>query len=757
MASGKIQKAFLPIFLAVLTIGSVLAFMIQPSPSESQVVSSTSSVVSEEVSVSDVIAEYIVKGDFDEAEHQLDILKGHETDKLSQLRGLVADYKKIDSRRQSGRREIFDKKLNQLTRWETHDFNSLSDIFDTNDPNNEKNDGSLEDVNNLRVALSVIAGAGEFADANDKKKLLADNFVKDVISRSIVKAGEFESKGKWLDAYINSYSWLKVIDKDNKGYSQYCDKLLAKANIVASFQDSPCETSRERYTGIKKKMVIRAMDTLDALYVSPVNYLEMAKKGIERSDLLGDVMRLSYSEIVKSKSDLDSDQNDDGYFPRPEADKLAQWSRKLRGLLQKIKQPAVVLNKDKFIDLFEQVLQINKDTVCLPEKVLIAQFTEAAFSALDPYTTMVWPKQVSDFDKLMTNEFTGVGIEISWRDGFLTAASLLPDTPAYKSGLDAGDRILKVDGVSTKDMTLTCAVKHITGPAGTKVTLTVQRVGEEKTRDITITRAKIVVRTIRGWRRTEGGKWDYIVDDKNRIGYIRLTSFSGETADDLEKALDQLESDGMKGLILDLRFNPGGLLTSAIDIVDKFVTEGLIVSTRPRGMQLGNYAVARKWGTHKRYPLVILINSSSASASEIVSGALGDDRHDRAILVGERTHGKGSVQQITTYPGGGSQLKYTMAYYHLPGGQRVESRQAMEKLGSEEWGVAADVECKLLSDEVTEIFKIRRDNDVLAQAGNGNGNDKKKHSIDEVLEADYQLATGLLVVKAELLKDDAGL
>jgi carboxyl-terminal processing protease len=214
----------------------------------------------------------------------------------------------------------------------------------------------------------------------------------------------------------------------------------------------------------------------------------------------------------------------------------------------------------------------------------------------------------------------------------------------------------------------------------------------------------------------------------------------------------------LEGLILDLRFNTGGLLDSAVAVTDKFLDDGLIVKTQP-GPGFGkwpSYSPAHKSKTHPNYPLVVLINSGSASASEIVAGALADKTHNRAILVGTRTHGKGSVQGITHYPGGGAQLKYTMAYYHLPSGQRVESQEAMKKLGRTDWGVGPNVEVDLRSDELKEMIDVERDNDVLVQAGrNPPAADRpelKKHTIEETLTSDPQLAVGLLIVKTELIK-----
>jgi carboxyl-terminal processing protease len=368
---------------------------------------------------------------------------------------------------------------------------------------------------------------------------------------------------------------------------------------------------------------------------------------------------------------------------------------------------------------------------------------------------MVWPTQVPDLEKSLTNEFSGIGVEITKRRGLLTVVSLLPDTPAYNSGLDAGDVIEAVDGTETKDMTLVCAVRRITGPSGTKVRLTIRSPGEERTKDISITRAKITVPTIRGWQRTETGKWRYVIDEGEKIVYVRITSFSEKTASDLERVLSQLEAEGLKGLILDLRFNTGGLLSSAIEVTDKFVAEGPIVSTRPGS--IWTYATAKKKGTHPNYPLAILINRYSASASEIVAGALQDKIHSRAVLVGERTQGKGSVQGITPYPNGGAQLKYTMAYYHLPSGQRVESKEAMKKQGRQDWGIGPNIDMYLTSEEVDRMADAQRHNNILARADH-NGTaapELKRHTIEETLAADPHLAVAVLVVESKLVEEGA--
>jgi carboxyl-terminal processing protease len=659
---------------------------------------------------------------------------------LRELAGITAEYDAISKRRHEAREKAYTEQLAELQKIETGDVNDVEDpnSIDPNDPND------------LSAVLLVIGKAREFADDDQRVQLLGDDFVKKMIQRAVDRAVEFEAEGKWLEAYTNCYYWLTAIDPNNEAYSDYSEQLLEKAQIAASFEDSPCETRKERYDGIKKEMFERAIYALSVNYVSMIDFHEMSTKALNRCKLLAEVM--AAPSIDPNNSPYG---NNNGTLTPPDKQKLMAWSAALAAVEDEMSESVTGFNKSKFSEVFDRLLKLNATIVELPVPTLIAQFAEAALSALDPYTVMVWPKQVQDFEKLMMNEFTGIGIEISKRLGQLTVASLLPDTPAYNSGLDAGDVIEKVDGLETKDMTLVCAVHKITGPKGTKVNLTIKRPGEEKRRDITITRAKITVPTIRGWQRTEEGRWLYMVDEQEKIGYIRLTSFSGESSADMEKVLLDLEQDGLNGLILDLRYNTGGLLDTAVDVCDKFLDGGLIVKTQP-GPGLGkwpSYSTAKKGKTHPEYPLVVLINAGSASASEIVAGALADKEHKRAILVGTRTHGKGSVQGITHYPGGGAQLKYTMAYYHLPSNQRVESREAMKKLGRTDWGVGVNVEVKLRSDETKEMIDMQRDNDVLVQAGrNGAGPELKKHTIEETLNADPQLAVALLVAKSKLIQ-----
>ena len=707
--------------------------------------------VSVEYSVIGQACKLIYEGQFDAAD---ELIKQSRNDVPAQLgkavprlSQLVDQYKSISQERLLAREAAYTEVLTELEQ-----FQAPAEPNDVNDANSVDKNISI---------LSAIARTSEYADETQKKQLLSDTFVKETMQKAIDKAAEYEVEGKWLEAYTNCYGWLVAIDPNNEGYSDYAQQLLDKATIAMAFEDSPCETSEERFQGVKEELFIRAINYLNSNYVSIINYNEMATKAIERCKLLAEVISTSSRFSEDSKNDAKGHLNVLKGTWEPQ--KLAVWSTALTILLDEAKSSSgglTRLNKSKFLDIFSKVLKLNKSTVDLPRPVLISQFVEATLSSLDPYTVIVWPRQVQDFEQMMTSEFMGIGIEITKPKGLLTVASLLLDTPAFNSNLDAGDVIEEVDGVETKDMSLFCAAKKIKGPAGTKVKLKVRRPSEDKkvedtVFDVIITRDTIIVPTVRGWQRSNGGKWLHMVDEKNKIGFVRLTSFSADTAPGLEKVLIELESQGLRGLILDLRYNTGGLLDSAVAVVDKFVEEGMIVKRQSGFGRTPIYEFAHEERTHPNYPLVILINSNSASASEIVAGALADEKYERATLVGTRTHGKGSVQGITGRLGGGAQLKYTMAYYYLPSGQRVESRDAMEKLDRKDWGVAPDVKVELRSDELKKMMEIKRDNDVLVNANHDDTNDDfKKRTIEETLASDPQLAVGLLIIQSKLIQDE---
>jgi carboxyl-terminal processing protease len=505
-------------------------------------------------------------------------------------------------------------------------------------------------------------------------------------------------------------------------------------------------------------MFINAVDYLDSSYVNIVDYRKMTIKAVNRCKLLAEVMSNSHLKIK--------------YKIRDTQYKAVQ--RSLAAILDQVNQSPAAMKKDEFIDVFERVLSLSESPLGggrLPPELLITQFAKGALSALDPYTVICWPSQAQNFRKAITNQFTGIGIRFSKKQESAKVLSVLPDTPAYHSGLEVGDVITAVDGVQTSQMPPNCVAQSIAGPEGTKVTLTIKRQGEHKDRNITLRRTNIVVPSVRGWQRSETGGWRYMIDARNKIGYIRISSFNSRTVGDFDTILAQLEAQGLKGLILDLRSNPGGLLNSAIEIADRFIEEGLIARIQPRcGMP--TYISAHKEKTHPDYPMVVLINRSSASSSEILAGVLQEPKHNRATVVGERSYGKGSVQSIVSHLGGGATLKYTTAYYYLPSGQRIKSRDedsprcvgAGRMPGSENWGLLPDVNVKLRSDELRKIADVQRANESVIKDRRNNALKVHPAPIElrltpnwcrtsrETIDADPQLGIGLLVLQSKMIE-----
>lgn len=303
------------------------------------------------------------------------------------------------------------------------------------------------------------------------------------------------------------------------------------------------------------------------------------------------------------------------------------------------------------------------------EKKIFEGALRGAVMNLDRYSAYISPEDYEDFKTKTTGEFQGLGIELGVRQGWLTVIAPIEETPAARAGILAGDRIVKIEGQSTENMSIQDAVKHLRGQKGSKVNITVEHQGEREAVDISVVRDVIPLVSVRGYRRTDvNGKWDYFVDAKDKIGYIRVSAFQENTMEDFDKAIAQLRADGMKALVLDLRFNPGGPLLSAVDMCNRFLDTGVIVSTRARVGDPTVYS-ATKTSTLPQFPVAVLINNWSASASEIVAGALQD--HKRAVLVGEHSFGKGSVQTVIPLEDGNSALKLTTAHYYTPSGHGI--------------------------------------------------------------------------------------
>jgi len=315
------------------------------------------------------------------------------------------------------------------------------------------------------------------------------------------------------------------------------------------------------------------------------------------------------------------------------------------------------------LQTFSDVLDIVKENYV--QEVESEELVEGAISGmlrtLDPHSSYLNADAYKELQVETKGSFGGIGIEITVRDGVLTVVSPLEGTPAYELGIQAGDQIIRVDGEPTKEMTLMEAVKKMRGPKGTNVVLTIMREEFTKPQDFVITRATIAIRSVRS-KTLEPG-----------YGYIRLSQFQSSTARDLSKEIANLEKENksLKGLILDLRNNPGGLLDQAVKVSDEFLNEGLIVYTGGRLKSQDMRFEAHMNTRPHSYPIVVLVNEGSASAAEIVAGALQD--HKRAVVVGVKTFGKGSVQTVMPLRNGAA-LRLTTALYYTPSGRSIQAK-----------------------------------------------------------------------------------
>jgi len=369
---------------------------------------------------------------------------------------------------------------------------------------------------------------------------------------------------------------------------------------------------------------------------------------------------------------------------------------------------------DDYYELFKILVdtmdQVERNYVKeVDRRELMEAAIEGVLGKLDPYSDYISPEELSQFRTSVESEFGGIGIQISTDGENLTVVSPLVGTPAYRAGILAGDHVVEIGGETTEGISLDDAVRRLKGKPGTDVTLTVlHRTGERE--EVTLTREVVHVETVMGDRRKKDDSWDFMYDEKRGIGYVRISGFSRDTTAELRQALEELEGHKLRGLVLDLRFNPGGLLSAAIEISDLFVAKGRIVSTEGRNSP-ERFWNAREEGTFSGFPMVVLVNRYSASASEIVAACLQDQK--RAVVMGERTWGKGSVQNVIELEGGKSLLKLTTSAYLRPSGKNIH-RFGDEK-ESDEWGVHPDkgYDLRLGDAEILGLMSDRRDRDIV--------------------------------------------
>ncbi len=406
---------------------------------------------------------------------------------------------------------------------------------------------------------------------------------------------------------------------------------------------------------------------------------------------------------------------------------------------EKAETPPQTLPLEQLRTFVEILDRVEKDYVePVSDKEMIENAIRGMINSLDPHSAYLDPKEFKEMSITTSGKFGGLGIEVQMQDGFVRVISPIDDTPAQRAGIKAGDLIVRINDKPVKGMSLNDAVNVMRGDPGSKISLTILRQGRTKPLTVQLTRAVIRVKSVKS-RLLEPG-----------YGYLRITQFSSDTADNLTDALKQIQSKNggpLKGLVLDLRNNPGGLLNAAVKVSDAFLSSGVVVSIKGRTEQSNQIFSATPGDSLHGVPIVTLINGGTASAAEIVAGALKD--HKRALIVGTRSFGKGSVQTVMPLQDGGA-IKLTTARYYTPSGLSIQAE-----------GIEPDITIIPLkvteaegesSDHIKEADLLGRlDNDTTspAEAHAAAQEDQKiVHKESELARTDYQLYQSLNLLKS---------
>ncbi len=599
---------------------------------------------------------------------------------------------------------------------------------------------ALADLDNLvdespwQAAVMHASLARRLSNGTDYK---ATDWYRRVVGRVEEIGRKSMDDAEWYDA-LSAYAGLEELDPDKEEYQDKVRIVRRHVRVLGLYgpedeSDAPEGAEleegpawRETVAGVDAEMVKSAISQLDMYYVTTVEYREVATAALEAMRVLAET-----PQAAETFEGLADDA------------KRREFLAAVRRQMDTISKRARVDHVDVLL-AFNAVLRASEKSVNVPPEVLSVEFTDGLLSALDKFTSMIWPSDLDDFVKKTMGHFTGVGVQISKEEGEpLEVVTPLADSPALQAGIRTGDLIVAVDGTPTRKLSINKLVSMIMGEEGTKVVLTIERRGHPAPFDVPVIRDRIEIRTVKGWRRQRGGDWRYLVDSEGTVGYVRLEQFTRKTPEELREALTELavqvrDGDGgeLRSLVIDLRFNPGGLLPSATDVANEFLNHGRIVATKGR-QRRPNAVDASSKGAYLTGDLVVLVNDNSASAAEIVSGAIKD--WERGVIIGERTYGKGSVQNVIPLRHERARLKLTTAYYYLPSGRLLH-----RKNGQKDWGVDPDIEVNITPKQTKRWLELRRRTGLLLLDREA---DHLEEDLREQYDRDIQLQTAVLVLK----------
>ena len=622
----------------------------------------------------------------------------------------------------------------------------------------EAREAALERVVEERSAGRLMEALGAALQAagqsSDPKSLLSDPRMAELVEQTERAADEAAAKGDWLEV-MSLYRRLNLLFDPATPYRKEYERAEERVRILNTYAPEQLEAMHRRSTDGPDVDGEPALPEID---VEPSEPWEQALEGV-RFRTLVEAIRSARRHVSSPQTrqlvlgavdrllllvDVDGLGKT---FPALDNDVKANAFRTfLRATRRKAEKARFGAFNDPTGRMLKRILDYSEDHDILPRRVLVYEMGQGAVGTLDKFSEIVWPYRRERLKRSTQGEFTGVGIQIKLsKDRRIAVVTPIRNTPAFHAGVRPGDIIAEVEGKKTAGRSLDKAVHAITGPEGTTVTLGMERKGDEGLTQIPLVRALVPIESVLGWRLKSDNEWDYHIDRANRIGYIRLTQFVPQSADDLDLAIEQMREDGgFRGLILDLRFNPGGLLRQAVEVANRFVPRGTIVSIVNADRQQKSELLAWPTKAYEKMEMVVLVNRTSASASEIVAGAVQD--YGRATIIGTRTYGKGSVQDVFPVDGRRASLKLTTQYYMLP-----EKRIVHRAPDATSWGIDPDLVVHATDSQVIESLELRREADVLY------GSDPASDHVDPqiILDkgADPQLTAALLVLKRRLLAD----
>jgi carboxyl-terminal processing protease len=651
----------------------------------------------------------------------------------------------------------------------------------------EESDLALADALKAAVELSMLSP--------NKQAVLEEVEIRDLVRRAESAAEKAAERGDWLTASDLYFRLNLLFEERNPRYKANFKRENQRLGMIRIYAPERLWELRNdrRNAELKRQAKIRASlpDTEEAEegtakpdeearplppYNPTGDNFREKLAGIEENMVLSSIgraferhvekrsMDLILRNAIKSVRTLVTTPDLEPVFPGiADEESLRAFVSFLASEDERLERVGQRASRADMLSVLDRLVAKNEQTVHVPKIALLHEFGNGAMDALDEFSAIVWPDEIRRFNRNTQGRFIGVGIQIELDPlSNIRVVTPLEGTPAQRAGVRPGDLIKKVNGTSTIGFTLDQAVDVITGPENTEVVLTLERENEEglsSELDMPLRRAIIPIYTVKGWKRLgpREDEWEWFIDRDSRIGYVRLTGFNERSDAEFDRAINQMKD--LNGLILDLRHNPGGLLEQAVEITSRFVDRnkvrnygGMVVTTHDKDNRLTQQERALSGKARLAgVPVVVLINEGSASASEIVSGALQDYARTgdaKAIVLGSRSYGKGSVQNVWPFerpvP---AAVKVTTQYYRLPSGRQIHRTE-----GAPTWGVEPDMIVDMLPGQIVEAFQFRQAADVLKLDENGQPTADARESDPEDLirkGIDLQLHQALVILQSQ--------